>query len=162
MDDLSSVAQRLYQMSNRLSDGLADGVNKTAGRVRDNAKERLGSYQPGWEKLKDETVASKMKKNKMATKSHGKKYGGLVATGTSADAPLIDNGQLRAKIVVEMNRSALSAKVGSPVVHAATHEFGDEERGIPERPYLRPALKEEVDKHLISDLREGVRRRVGV
>ncbi|TYS55752.1 hypothetical protein FZD47_25325 [Bacillus infantis] len=161
MDDLSNIARNLYRMSNRLSDGLADGVEKTAGRVRDTAKGKLGDYQDGWPTLKDRTVAQKMKKNKKAAKKHKQKHGGLVATGTSADAPLIDSGQLRASIRIEMNRAALSARVGSSVIHAATHEFGDDERGIPERPHLRPSLKEETDKHLISDLREGVRRRVG-
>lgn len=157
MDELSDIANKIYKMSSRLTDGLADGVNKTAGRVRDNAKGRLGDYQDGWKPLKDATVARKLNKNKKASKKHEQKHGGLVAAGTSADAPLIDSGQMRAKTTAEMNRGNLSAKIGTSVIQAATHEYGDEERGIPERPYLRPALKEEVSKHFIKDLREGVR-----
>lgn len=159
MFDLGDLANKLYSMSNDLHEGLADGVQKNGRRVMNNAKKRLGSYQNGWERLKDATVRRKLSKNERAAKYRIKKYGGLHATGTDADAPLVDEGLYRASITMQMDRRRIRAEIGSPLVQAATHEFGDESRGIPERAHFRPALQEE-SKHLEDDLRDGVTRRL--
>ncbi|MFD0682378.1 MULTISPECIES: hypothetical protein [unclassified Paenibacillus] len=159
MNSLADIAKKLYQMSDQMHEGMADGVHKTATRVVSNAKNRLGHYQDGWAKLKEKTVQRKLRKNVKAV-IRAKKKGAYTATGTDSDAPLIDDGLLRASITVQTNRRHLQSEVGSPIIQAATHEFGNEERGIPERPYLRPALKEEVHKHFVNDLRDGILKRV--
>lgn len=148
MLNLNDIAKKLYMMSEPLHEGVADGIHKTAVRVMTNAKRRIGSYQDGWAVLKDETVQRKF--NNPQAK----------ATGADADAPLKDDGLLQGSITLEMRRDQLEAEVGSPMIYAATHEYGDEDRGIPERPYLRPALAEEVETHLENDIREGINRRM--
>ncbi|SDH70233.1 Phage virion morphogenesis family protein [Aneurinibacillus thermoaerophilus] len=148
MFNLSDIAQKFYAMSEPLHEGMADGVHKTAVRVMTNAKGRLGSYQEGWAILKDETVQRKFNNPKAK------------ATGTDADAPLKDDGLLQGSITLETRRAQLESEVGSPMIYAATHEYGDEDRGIPERPYLRPALVEEVEAHLENDIREAITRRM--
>jgi phage gpG-like protein len=160
--NLGDVARRMYQMGDPLHEGMADGVHKTAIRVMVNAKGRLGSYQEGWAILKDETVRRKFKKNQSATRRVLKRQGEIKATGTDADAPLKDDGLLQGSITIEMRRDQLEAEVGSPMIYAATHEYGDESRGISERPYLRPALAEEVEAHLENDMREAILKRMGL
>lgn len=182
--DLADVARKLNQMGDQLNGALADGIQKTATRVRTNAVKRLGHYQPGWAKLKDKTIQRKFGKNRTATLRmlNGKiptkrgpmsmrEMGGLYddgllsskdlrATGTDSDAPLVDDGILRASITIKMDRRRLQAEIGSPMIQTATHEFGDDSRGIPARPFLRPAHREEI-KHLQDDLKDAIERRIG-
>lgn len=146
-------------MADRMHEGLADGVDKTAARVVANAKGSLGHYQEDWARLKDRTIQRKLRKNKAAT-IRAKKKDTYRATGTSADAPLVDDGLLRGSITKQTDRRKLESEVGSPLEYAAVHEFGSEDDTIPERPYLRPALKEEVEMHLLQDLKDGIHRRV--
>jgi phage gpG-like protein len=160
MRTLHDFAKSLYRMSNQMHNGLADGVHKTATRVVANSKKRLGHYQEGWVVLKPETVRRKMTKNASAMRRMMKKHGSVTATGGSADSPLVDDGLLRGSITLKTDRHRLRSEVGSSLIYAATHEYGDESRGIPERPYLRPALKEEVETHLIADLQAGLKRRI--
>ncbi|TPG74029.1 hypothetical protein EEL32_25570 [Brevibacillus laterosporus] len=158
MNDLTALAALFYRAGNRTHDALCDGVEKTARRVKINAQNRLGHYQDGWKVLKAATVRAKLNKNKSAKKRAIKK-GTYGATGTDSDAPLVDEGHLRASITISMDRHHIKAEVGSPLIYHATHEMGDEERHIPERPHLRPALQEEVASHLMEDLKEALSRR---
>lgn len=157
MNDLAALAALMYRSGNRIHDCLCDGVEKTGKRVMLNAKKRLGHYQDGWKTLKDATVRAKMNKNQRAKKRAIKK-GTYKATGTDSDAPLVDEGHLRAAITINMDRYHIKAEIGSPLVYHATHEMGDEDRNIPERPHLRPALQEEVAQHLLQDLRDALSR----
>lgn len=47
---------------------------------------------------------------------------------------LMDRGQLRQSISMDVNN--MQVVVGTNLKYAATHQFGDEDRGIPDRPYL--------------------------
>ena len=46
--------------------------------------------------------------------------------------------------------------VGSPLIYAATHQFGDEERGIPARPFL--GLSEDDREQVVDILQRHLRR----
>lgn len=41
--------------------------------------------------------------------------------------------------------------IGSPLVYAATHQFGDEGRGIPARPFLGYSARDERDLNEVID-----------
>ena len=69
---------------------------------------------------------------------------------------LVGEGDLRDSIqayTMGMGSSSMAA-VGSPLIYAATHQFGDEARGIPARPYLGIS----ADNH--SDIEHFVARRI--
>ena len=158
--DLGGLAKKLNYMADNMHAGLAAGLQKTAVRVMSNAKNRLGHYQDGWAILKDRTVQRKFGKNKSAAARLRKKGGGrILASGSDSDAPLVDHGRLRASITIIVDKTNLRAEIGSPSIEAATQEYGDEERHIPARPYLRPALQVEI-KGLPDDLAEGMKSKV--
>ncbi|ASS75773.1 hypothetical protein CIG75_12775 [Tumebacillus algifaecis] len=151
--DLNDLAKQLYMMADDLHAGLADGLQITATKTASNAKKRLGKYQQGWAKLKEVTIRRKFGKNKAASKTRMKRG------GSGSDSPLVDTGIMRASITNKVDRGSLQAEVGTPAIQAATHEFGDEARGIPARPYLRPALHEEME-HIEDNLAAGIAKRV--
>lgn len=69
-----------------------------------------------------------------------------------SSTPLIDTGQLIGSIThqirVEPDRVVLHVGIFDPVVleYAATHEYGDPTRNIPERSFLRSTFDEEKEK----------------
>ncbi len=46
---------------------------------------------------------------------------------------------------VRVSRTDVSLRVGSNMVYAATHEYGDPRRGIPARPFLRSSRDARID-----------------
>ena len=60
----------------------------------------------------------------------------------------IRSGTLRQSIEsgVETKGGETYAYIGSDVIYAATHEYGDHRRNIPERPYLEPGVRQSLDK----------------
>jgi len=72
------------------------------------------------------------------------------------DKLLISRGHLMGTL--NYQASAQEVAVGSPLIYAATHQFGDERRGIPARPFLglsdedRDELLRVVNDHLSAAL----------
>lgn len=83
--------------------------------LQEEAKRELGQYQPGWPRLKPETIARK-------------------ATG---DSPLLETGELRDSIERDVQQDV--AYVGSNNKKAVWHELGTSR--IPPRPFLESAAK---------------------
>lgn len=55
---------------------------------------------------------------------------------------LISRGDLEDSITHEVSTDELV--VGSNLIYAATHQYGDDDRGIPERPYLGLSMDDEI------------------
>jgi len=119
------------------------GLTKGAVKVRDDAVKKFGEYQPAvgpynaWELLAIQTVNRKMD------------YG-----GASGPDPLIghyEKGMDRNSVwpahlrnTIEWEISGLHAQVGTQDPIGLWQEFGTS-RGVPPRPFLRPALWENMD-----------------
>lgn len=53
------------------------------------------------------------------------------------------------------------AKIGTNVVYARTHEFGNPDRNIPARPYLRPGIEDRANRrHVLNLLINRMKRAV--
>lgn len=105
-----------------------------AVKVQATAKEKFGTYQPGvggfpaWQQLADSTIQQKTKAGGGEDPLIGHyvhKTGGGVG------------GQLRGSILVKIG--VMEATVGTNDKVGTYQEFGTS-RGIPPRPFLRPAL----------------------
>lgn len=130
---------------------LSKEVNACAIKVRDDATKKFGSYQPGvgeynaWSELKESTIKAK------------EKYGG-------SEDPLIGHysgkhksvwpAPLRTTIETHVKGSTTTnwvATVGTRDPLGKYHEYGVSGAGknhdvnIPPRPFLRPALFENID-----------------
>lgn len=163
-------------------------VVKTAKGKLGEYQPSIGEY-PAWVKLKPKSIRAKfLSKSKSfhinesnqvrinitnAGKKFLTKYGTnaktfsagkqFQASGTSDDSPLVDTGHLRAAITTDdsdVARGQIYIGV-SGVPYAASHEFGDSSRNIPQRPYLRPSVvenKEEIEQQLKQSLADGIRK----
>jgi len=75
-------------------------------------------------------------------------------TRRAGQSILVGEGDLRDSI--QALTSAAEVQVGSNLVYAATHQFGDDERGIPERPYLGLSPEDERGvRDLAADFLRG-------
>ena len=81
--------------------------------LQEEAKRELGTYQPGWPRLKPATIARK----------------------STGDSPLLETGELRDSIQREVQQHV--AYIGSNNKKALFHEFGTSR--IPPRPFLGTA-----------------------
>ena len=115
-----------------------------------------------WEQLSEETIRRKMlrgvkrqkgKSRRSLTTSHGNTKAGAMGALVN-QLILVDSGDLRDTIRYQADSAKL--QVGSDRIYAATHQFGDEERHIPARPFLglSDADRAEVIEILRDHLRE--------
>ena len=107
---------------------LLDGVNEAF------AREASPAGEP-WAPLKPATVEDRLRR----------RYG---------SGPILErSGDLGARILADWDNT--SAVVGTDVVYAATHHYGDDDRGIPARPFLgvssdvRDAILQAIVDHLV-------------
>lgn len=121
--------QAMQKLKKAMQEGGEDGLRIAGLRVKAAAQKKLGHYQPGWAKLKPESIRQKHlsrtkdfyinekgqvrikfkdeEKTKKFLDQYGrnaKVFGGerqFQASGTSADGPLIDTGLLRESITTD-------------------------------------------------------------
>lgn len=113
------VQKRLAQLRERGSD-LSPAMREIAGHLLDGVAESFASERGPdgqvWTPLKPATVRERRRK------------------GYGAGPILERSGDLLSRILADWDDS--TAVAGTNVVYAATHHFGDPERGIPARPFL--------------------------
>ncbi len=131
-------------------------VKKSAVKVRDTAVKKFGEYQPAvgpfpaWEQLKPATIKQK------------EKAGG-------GEDPLIghyEHSQNNAwpahlRNTIEIAVDGFQGAVGTRDPIGAHHEYGAPKKNIPPRPFLRPALFENLDeihKEMLEALVLAIRR----
>lgn len=154
---LQGLAKRLMVGAELISPAVSIAVKKGALKVRDDAVKKFGTLQPAvgpfpaWEPLKPETIAQKGasgdgnpligsygeyikgKRQKVARKSSSSAY----------PAPL--------RNTIEIDCDNLNAVIGSKDPLGPIHEYGAAGTGkghngiIPPRPFLRPALYENLE-----------------
>jgi phage gpG-like protein len=164
--DFNGLLQALASIPEGVQRATEQGLRKSAVIVMKRAKSKLGTYQPAshgypaWPKLKPETVRRKhlirTGKNKgklsRAATRYLKNFGEWGAGG-NADSPLVDSGHLKGAITTDESEirsgtvyvgvaKGSGGKGSGSIAGAAAHEFGYAPKGIPARPYLRPALEE--------------------
>lgn len=116
-----------------------------AGHLADSVAESFQRQaKPGgrdWEPLQPQTVAERLRKG----------YGG--------DAPILErSGDLANSILSDWTTQSAIAGVsgGGPARYAATHQFGDDDRNIPARPYLglhsehHDLILDEITSHILT------------
>lgn len=116
----------------------------------DEVRNKFGTYQKGWPKLKRATVIAKYRRR--LSKGGGlssSKFSGVISStaGAMNDDPLILFGDLRESIERQIRGSGqnMEGVVFSDAKHAAVHEYGYAPKNIPARSYARLTLWEEED-----------------
>ncbi|MCL4440230.1 MAG: hypothetical protein M1609_06475 [Firmicutes bacterium] len=140
----SGLMAKMVAMPEKIEAGVAIGLTKCAVEVQKTAVAKFGEYQPAvgpypeWQLLTLDTLHKKMD-----------------LAGANGPDPLIGHyppGEqnsiypvpLKQSITMEVDEAAMIAQVGTNDPVGEWQEFGTT-RGIPPRPFLRPALYEKED-----------------
>lgn len=123
-----ALARQLERVALRVPETHAALMRAGANTVAEDAKERIGHYQQGWEQLAPSTVAEKTRKG----------FAGVALPGgDGGDNPLLRTGDLRDSITQWATPSEFVVGSADPVM--LYQEMGTPT--IPPRPVLEPALK---------------------
>lgn len=151
LDGLSRRLSDMTPVMNRITQVMEEGT-------RTHFEEERGPDGQKWAPLSPATLLA------YARRASGKeglrtKRGALRAKATRALAQkkiLIDSGRLEHDLGREFD--SMSARLTTVQPYAATHQFGDEKRGIPARPFfgfseaIKASIIDAVTKHLDVDL----------
>lgn len=135
-NSLGAFADHLLSRDATIAVAMQSGLETVAQRVRQTAREELGTYQEAighfdaWPELADSTKADR------------------VAKGFSENDPLLRSGELRESIKAVHSRT--EAVIGSDSDVAVYQELGTNR--IPPRPFLGPAVlhNEELIKRVLG------------
>ena len=136
----AGLAKKMITMPEKIEATVAVALKKSAVEVQKTAVAKFGEYQPAvgpypaWELLTLDTLHQKMD---LAGGGADPLIGHYPKGGENTLYPVA----LRQSFTIEVNESAMTASVGTNDPIAEWQEFGTK-RGIPPRPFLRPALYE--------------------
>lgn len=125
---IDTYIRDLAKISHKTYDAAREGTVEAAEYLLEVVKEKIGVYQPGWAKLKYETIQRKLRR-------HG-----------VGDKPLLASGEMRDSFrVIEGGKGRLSASVGSDSPYLVHHVYGAPGAGVPKRDPIRITAVEEMD-----------------
>lgn len=140
---MDKVVRSFDRKTEGVGEALAKGTEEAGDYLIECIEDKFGVYQPGWQKLKYETVVRKRRRG----------------AGANATKPLIEFGDMMFSFFKKT-----SAKTRSHVIHILSndpklihHMYGAPSAGVPKRDPVRPTVKEENEKCL-DIVREAVRR----
>ena len=147
----AGLAQKMIAMPTKIEATVAIALKKSAVEVHKTAVAKFGEYQPAvgpypaWDLLTVDTLHQKMD---LAGGGADPLIGHYPKGGENALYPVA----LRQSLTIEVNEHEMAAYVGTNDPIAEWQEFGTK-RGIPPRPFLRPALYESEDyiKRVINE-----------
>lgn len=125
---MQQVLSRLQQAGQNMDPVFADIGDHLLESTKQRFKDQVDPDGLPWEPLAESTRESKRK---------------------NTDLILIEQGQLMDSL--HPNSDANSVEFGTNLIYAATHQFGDADRGIPARPFLGVSSEDEL---VILDLLE--------
>lgn len=128
----------LNRTAKNIKPALISGLDEAGDLLQGKIKEKFGTYQAGWPKLKRASVIAKSRKK---TQLKGVKRGSAVSIGI--DSPLLLMSNLKNSIQKEIRNAGLEAVIFSDEVYAAVHEYGYKQ--VPARSYMRLTLWDEEE-----------------
>lgn len=103
-----------------------------------------------WKPLAAPTVSGRTKGKRKTTKRYSAKI-------------LLDTGRLRGSITIKKSMLPPTVWIGTNIIYARTHQFGDPRRNIPARPFLPTGwtapLSMRITKALKAQIKKGGARR---
>ena len=126
---LDAIIRNFNRRIDGMEDALNEGCTEAAEYLQECIEDKFGHYQPGWERLKPETISKKVGKGN----SH------------NATKPLIDYGDMMFSFEIQIrNRTrkhVVAVTSDDPkIIH---HIYGAPNAHVPKRDPVRPTVKEE-------------------
>ena len=155
-----SLIKMFATMPEIISKEIEKEIKKSAIKVRDDAVNKFGEYQPAvgpypaWEMLSINTVTQKINHGAEGTQPLIGAYGAdKFQEGNKATKNEAWPQPLRNTIGIKVE--GLQAAVGTDDPIGKHHEYGAPKKNIPPRPFLRPALYENQD-NIKNNVKEGI------
>jgi len=161
LDDkaVKAALNRLSAAGHNLQPALADIGDMVVSRVVDGFTRGESPYGEPWQALDDKTKHGRLRRSKSNFRKNGKLSARGKRTAAAGFQPLVDTGNLRNSIT--RNVSGNSVEIGTDLIYGATHQFGDPERGIPERPFMpMDGLPDEWAQEALDPIGEQIARAV--
>ena len=143
LSGVDAVVRSFDRTRDDIEQALADGTEEAGDYLIECIENKFGVYQPGWEKLKYETIYRKRRRG----------------AGANATKTLIEFGDMMFSFFKKT-----SARTRKHVVHIFSddpkiihHMYGAPSAGVPKRDPVRPTIKEENDRCL-EIIKNAVRR----
>lgn len=140
---VDAVVRSFDRKKEGIEQALSEGTEEAGDYLIERIEDKFGVYQPGWAKLKYETIARKRRRG----------------AGSNANKPLIEFGDMMFSFFKKT-----SAKTRKHIVHISSndpklihHMYGAPAKNVPKRDPVRPTIKEENDKCL-EIIKDAVRR----
>lgn len=140
---VDAVVRSFDRTRDDIEQALTDGTEEAGDYIIECIEDKFGVYQPGWAKLKYETIYRKKRRG----------------AGANATKPLIEFGDMMFSFF-----KRTSAKTRKHVVHIYSsdpkllhHMYGAPAKNVPKRDPVRPTIKEENDRCL-EIIKNAVRR----
>lgn len=140
---VDAVVRSFDRKKESIEQALSEGTEEAGDYLIERIEDKFGVYQPGWAKLKYETIARKRRRG----------------AGSNANKPLIEFGDMMFSFFKKT-----SAKTRKHIVHISSddpklihHMYGAPAKNVPKRDPVRPTIKEENDKCL-EIIKDAVRR----
>lgn len=139
----AQLAEKMIAMPAKIEATVAVALQKSAVEVHKTAVAKFGEYQPAvgpypaWELLTLDTLHQKMD-------LAGGGADPLIGHYPKGEENTLYSTPLKMSLGMEVNAAKMEAYVGTNDPIAEWQEFGTK-RGIPPRPFLRPALYENED-----------------
>lgn len=119
-----------------------EGLRRAARQLAEMAQ---GDFSPLMESIGEELTSSTKGRFAAGRGPDGKKWDGLKRRRKrKGQRPLLATGRLRRSITSAGDADAVAVGSAS-LVYAATHQFGDERRGIPARPFVGISPEDEIE-----------------
>lgn len=121
--NIEKVSQNMLQHITRRKRLFADAVEATAQDIETTSKQKYFLQGVG---------------------KNAPPVPGILTSRTGQLRRSIHHTQARWQVI--NGETQVTSAIGTNVVYAATHEFGDKSRNIPARPFLAPAYKDNYEK----------------
>lgn len=125
---IDTYIRDLAKLEDKTFDAARDGIMEAAEYLLEVIKEKIGVYQDGWARLKEDTIRKKLRKYNVG------------------DKPLLASGAMRDSFkIIEGGKGRLSASIGSDSEYLVHHVYGAPGANVPQRDPMRVTAVEEMD-----------------
>lgn len=126
---IDAVIRNFNRRIDGMEKALDEGCIEAAEHLKECIENKFGVYQPGWKRLKPETIKKKS----------------LKGNGTNATKPLVDYGDMMFSFDISVsNRTRRhTVAVTSDDDRLVHHIYGAPSAGVPKRDPVRPTTQEE-------------------
>ena len=120
--------------------------------IGDQFESEGGAFGEPWQPLKHETILRRERKNMRAVeKRYGKrKAHGLMGQAMAGVVPILRDTGILFGSIRQLDLTQRSVTIGTDLIYASTHQYGDKKRNIPKRQFIPEDLSDDEEAQLMN------------